>query len=142
MTYTVNLKNDITICIIDGKATFEESMDTMIEFYKSPSKHFMWDLRKADLENMLTDQLERILRFVIRNQSKRPEGAKTAILVERDLEYGLSRMMLILAEMGDLNKIKLNIFRDYNNAIDWLNSEIDLKPIDPNPIENYFSPKK
>ena len=123
MTYTINLKNDITICTVDGIATLNESMETLKTFYDNPSKHFLWDLRKADLENMLTDQLERILNFTIRNQSKRPIGAKTALLVERDLEYGLSRMILILAEIGDMTKIKLNIFRDYNEAIDWLNSE-------------------
>ena len=50
------------------------------------------------------------------------KGGKTAIVALKDLDFGMTRMLMTFAEMKDL-PVVAEVFRSFDNAIEWLNEE-------------------
>ena len=124
MTVTIHpsiLNNELVIITIIGKVTFEKGLSASKHFYdKKLTKHVMWDMRQADAQLVSSDNLETIMNYTALNAHKRPPGAKTALLVSRPLEFGISRMVQIYAEIHEI-KIEFEIFHDYQLAMKWFN---------------------
>ncbi len=70
---------------------------------------------------MPSGDLERIADYAMLHSEKRA-GGKSAIIVSRDLEYGLSR---VLDTLSDIRKVtvQLEIFRSVEEANQWLDEE-------------------
>jgi hypothetical protein len=92
------------------------------QFYESKiTKNVLWDFRKASLYNISSIHIEKILDYVRRHAEKR-SGGKTAILVSKDLEYGVSRIIQTIIEIKGI-PFKTEIFRSFEEAFQWLGKE-------------------
>ena len=122
----VNIKadhdNQLTIHTVTGKPSFQDGMATFKNFYEGkPTQNVLWDFRKASLARISTKEIEAVLYYVQRHVEKR-KGGKTAVLVSKNLEYGISRMVQALTEIKDI-PLKIEIFRSIEEAIQWLGKE-------------------
>ena len=103
-----------------GEVSFEDGMTTLKQFWENrPTMNVLWDYRKGSLARVSSVDLERMVDYVTVHSEKRA-GGKTAIVVSRDLEYGLLR---VLGTLREIRKIPLQseVFRSMEEAIEWLN---------------------
>ena len=122
VTSEVDHENQVTIFEVTGVATFEEGLETNKTFYAGdPTKNVIWDFSKADLSNITNEQFRSIVDSV-KNLTGKREGGKTAFLVSRDLEYGISRMIGMFTEMN-ISPLQTQVFKSMDEAIQWFNKD-------------------
>lgn len=103
------------------RADDEQMLDTYTRIYKDPD----WrpgmdefaDLRGADLAGVSTKGLQRLAWMSEENQADADEVPRSAVLVDRDVNYGLARMYDALA--ADSQET-VRLFHDVQEAADWL----------------------
>ena len=118
----VDHDKQLTIHTVTGEPSFQEGMATFKKFYEgNPTQNVLWDFRKASLARISSKQTEAIIDYIKHHAEKRV-GGKTAILVSRDLEYGMSRMVQALTKIKDI-PLKTEIFRSIEEAIQWLSKD-------------------
>ena len=76
----------------------------------------IWDLRDADTSKIYKEDVIRIARF-FETYIKNGANYKAALVVSRDLEYGLSRMYQVA--VADL-PAEIGIFRSLEEAKKWV----------------------
>ena len=124
MPVTIKVDHDkqLTIHTVTGEPSFEEAMVAFKQFYESKiTQNVLWDFRKASLYNISSGHIEKILDYVRQHAEKR-SGGKTVILVSKDLEYGVSRMIQTLIELKGI-PFKTEIFKSFEEAMQWLGKE-------------------
>jgi hypothetical protein len=124
MTITSSVDDDkqLTIHTVIGEASFEEGMSTLRQFWEGrPTINVLWDFRKASLARVTAEETEETMNYIKRHSAKR-SGGKTALVVSGELEYGLSRMSQAFGEIKNLT-LEIEVFRSYEDAIEWLVSD-------------------
>jgi hypothetical protein len=124
MSITTSVDNDkqLTTHTVIGEVSFEEGMTTLKQFWEDrPTMNVLWDFRKGSLARVSSVDFERIVDYVTVHSEKRA-GGKTAIVVLRNLESGLSR---ILETLRDIRRVpfQLQVFRSMEKANQWLDEE-------------------
>jgi len=115
----VDQEKQLAIKTVTGSPSFEESMTAFRQFYEGElTQKVLWDFRNASLDEISSNHIERILNYVQQHAEKRA-GGKTAILVSKELEYGLSRMIQTLSEFKSI-PLEVEIFRSIEAAFEWL----------------------
>ena len=118
----VDHEKQLTVKTVTGNPSFEESMTAFRQFYEGNlTKKVLWDFRKASLYRISSNHIEIILDYIRQHAEKRA-GGKTAILISKDLEYGMSRMIQTLTELKGI-PIETAIFRSIEEAVHWLDKE-------------------
>ena len=79
-----------------------------------------WDLQEADFSSVSSEDVQSLMGFVVKHWG-RGGKSKAAIVVSRDLDYGMSRMYQLLMEGTTTNKIA--IFKDKNEALVWFEAD-------------------
>jgi hypothetical protein len=121
MPVTTNADHDkqLTIHTVTGEPSFEEGMAAFKQFWEGkPTQNVLWDFRKASLTRLSSIETEAMIDYIKQHAEKR-SGGKTAILVSKDLEYGISRMAQTFAELKNI-PFEMEIFRSIEEAIQWL----------------------
>ena len=112
----------LTIHTVTGEPSFEEGMAAFKQFWEGkPTQNVLWDFRKASLTRLSSKETEAMIDY-IRQHAKKRAGGKTAILVSKDLEYGISRMAQTLTEIKKFS-FKVEIFRSIEIAIQWFDKD-------------------
>jgi hypothetical protein len=122
ITRSVDQEKQLTIFIVVGKPSFEETLEVLKPFYeKHPTKNLLWDFRNASFETLSSKNLEAIADYVKQHGEVRA-GGKTAFVVSKDLEYGLFRM---IETFGEIRKIPIytEVFRSMDEAVHWLEED-------------------
>lgn len=124
MSITTSVDNDkqLTTHTVIGEVSFEEGMTTLKQFWEDrPTMNVLWDYRKGSLARVSSVDLERMVDYVTVHSEKRA-GGKTAIVVSRDLESGLSR---VLDTLRDIRRVpfQFQVFRSMEKANQWLEEE-------------------
>lgn len=118
----VDHEKQLTVKTVTGNPSFEESMTAFRQFYEGNlTKKVLWDFRKASLYRISSNHIEIILDYIRQHAEKR-DGGKTAILISKDLEYGMSRMIQSLIELKGI-PIETEIFRSIKEAVHWLGKQ-------------------
>ncbi|MFC1489074.1 hypothetical protein ACFL6B_04410 [Thermodesulfobacteriota bacterium] len=81
--------------------SFQEGMEVFKKFYENPTQNVLWDFRKASLARISSEQIQAILDYIKPHAGKRI-GGKTAVLVSKDFEYGMSRMIQTFTEVKNI----------------------------------------
>ena len=119
ITTSVDSDKQLTTHTVIGEASFEEGMTTLKQFWEGqPTMNVLWDFRKASLARVSSEETEAIMNYIKRHSEKR-SGGKTALVVSGDLEYGLSRMSQMLADLHSIS-LQMEVFRSFKEAIQWL----------------------
>ena len=79
----------------------------------------LWDFRQVKTENMRADQIREIVSFIKNNQEKRGANYRVALVVSRDIDFGLARMYEAYTQELPF---QLQIFKQLSAAEDWLNT--------------------
>jgi hypothetical protein len=124
MSITTSVDNDkqLTTHTVIGEVSFEEGMTTLKQFWEDrPTMNVLWDYRKGSLSRVPAVDLEVMVDYVTVHSEKRA-GGKTAIVVSRDLESRLSR---VLDTLRDIRRVpfQLQVFRSMEKANQWLDEE-------------------
>ena len=114
--------NKLTTIVVIGEVSLDETLGQLSSFYSGdPTPLAMWDLRQANVEAFFSPQLESMIEFMAQNIEKR-KGGKAALLLGGDLSYGVARMLETKWELCNL-PLKLQAFRDHDQALKWLASD-------------------
>ena len=113
------IENKIIINSVVGEVNFDKIAEYISENIESwISKPVIWDMSKADLSTVPSDQLRSFLQKM-QSLSKKKSGEKTAIVAPQDMEYGMMRMFEIFAE-NESFEMELRVFRTIEEAKQWL----------------------
>ena len=124
MSITTSVYNDkqLTTHTVIGEISFEEEMTTLRQFWVGQSTmNVLWDFRKGSMAQFSFIEIDRVADYVTFQAEKRA-GGKTATVVSRDSEYGLSRLIDTLRDMRKV-PLQLKIFRSIEKANQWLDEE-------------------
>ena len=97
---------------------FVEAFGRMINHPEfRPGMNALWDLRNASLARIGTSEMRRMVEWAQRHTPKR-DGARVAMLVRRDVDFGVSRIAepLIEARLS----VQYQVFRDEAEALAWV----------------------
>jgi len=107
--------------VVTGPLSIGPLIDTLEQVYRrpdfDPSHHVLWDLRASELAAFTSADIERTATHVAARWTPAP-GTRAALVVARDLDYGLSRMyeqILAASWTGELR-----VFRGRDAAERWL----------------------
>jgi hypothetical protein len=124
MPITTEINNDKTLTThtVVGDVTFEEFMATLKQFWENlQTINVLWDFRKSGVSHVSTKEAVAVTNYIKHLSEKRIEG-KTALVASRDLWYGISRMAQTIGEIKGLS-FQMEIFRSYEDAIQWFDEE-------------------
>jgi len=126
LTYTKYPEHDFTLFVSKGDTTIDEWLDTVKQYgAEGMTRYEIYDLRYQTYA-FSTDEIDQILSKTIRDKQLRPPEAKTAVIVDEELGYGLVRMYEIQAEISEVES-DTHVYYDINAAIEWLG--LDLKGV-------------
>jgi hypothetical protein len=117
---TVEQVHGVTIVQISGKLTFEETIDTIKNYYHMATRHIIWDFTDEDATPITPDQFRKII-STANEYLPFKEGGKTAYVSTADNTSGMTRMFSVLAEFSGIS-YPYGAFRDFEEAVEWLHS--------------------
>ena len=110
---------ELTRVTLDGTVTFAEFIKALDTYGQiGPARLELYDVRNLEGERFSAADIDLLIDYFRRNPNRRPAGSKTAVVVSRTVDLGLSRMVSILSE-GVVN-FKIEAFRSVADAMDWL----------------------
>lgn len=78
----------------------------------------LWDLTKADLAGLSTDEVKGLAQRT-RQISDVRKGGKTALVFDKALEYGIGRMFEAYSDIADM-PFEFKAFQNIDEAREWL----------------------
>jgi len=116
--FSLDDKNKIGVFTTIGNVEFEDGMKILHLGLNTISEQcdnhlILFDIRQSE-ENRSSEELKGLAEVI-----KQQLGmAKMAIVVEDDFYYGVSRVFMANSDLLDMDS---NVFRDPQEAINWLN---------------------
>ncbi|MBW2192582.1 MAG: hypothetical protein JRF27_02220 [Deltaproteobacteria bacterium] len=108
---------------VTGTLSIDDLMAKLGEIYSipdfQPDMNVLWDLRSADLASFSTSDIQKVRDFVGYKWGT-GGSSRAALVVSRDIDFGLSRMYEISLE--SITTSLLQVFRDFDEALTWLRS--------------------
>ena len=125
---TIDSETGARTHVVTGELTTGELLGALASVYEShdyrPQACALWDLRGAQLHKFDKAEIRRVADYVAANRGA-PRGTCAALVVSRDLDYGLARMyeqMLVVS-----TDAKTMVFRDIEEARTWLHGEREAR---------------
>jgi hypothetical protein len=120
ITFDIDMTNDLTVFIWSGEITYIELVDTLNCYGKNkPAIYELHDLRNLTGDRLSSDELHTLSVYLEQHTDSRPLNSKTAVVVKKSLDYGLSRMISSLTDQRVHYEIE--VFRTLSDAKQWLN---------------------
>ena len=121
MSTQFNEEENLRIHKVEGPIDVDQLKEMLSALYESPGydpdMNALWDLRTADFTSVKNEQIASLTGMVEKYWAKEGQG-KAALIVTRDLDFGLSRMYEMLLSGSSPDKVM--VFRDYDEAEKWL----------------------
>ena len=112
--------------VATGTLTPDELENALLGAYRRsdyrPEANSLCDLRGVDVEAFTGPEVRRIVDAVLKHRGA-PPGIRTAIVVGRDLSYGLARMFAQQLEAESPSDV--TVFSDMNEAMAWLKGDAE-----------------
>jgi len=104
-----------------GDTTPDDVEASLLQVFTSPDwsngKNILYDNRLENLENLSSDDVQRIsLKFTQFNEKLK--NSKIALVMPKDVAYGLARMWENYTETNAT--FRTNVFRSFDNALQWI----------------------
>jgi len=113
-------KEGIRFHVCSGTVDCDDIIQSLSEVYRDEnydnSLHALWDFRNCSAD-LSAEDMQKIIAHS-RKARGRPAQGKIALVVNRDLEFGLARMYEMLSE-PELPR-QLMVFKDYETALVWI----------------------
>ena len=117
----IDLVKNIAFIEVGGTPTHIEIQESINELLKHPDHtdgmDEIWDFRTASMISFNEKELNILAGFV---KEHLPKLAKrTALVIAKDLDYGIGRMWMSYAEISDAIQER-QLFRNFEEAVEWL----------------------
>jgi hypothetical protein len=117
----IDKNNKIRSHKVEGELTLDGVKEQLNKIYSSTDfesdMNVIWDLREAGFSSMDASGVRSVMEYVSRNWGESGKS-KGALVVSRDLDFGLSRMYEMLMESVSTNEIR--VFKDIDEAKIWI----------------------
>ncbi|MBD3610347.1 MAG: hypothetical protein HUJ30_07330 [Gammaproteobacteria bacterium] len=117
---TIDSKRNLVIHSVAGELTLSDIKVAAVKLYDNPDFRadmgILVDLRDGTAKDLSNDDIQEFIMMTRAMDEKRGTG-RTAFLAERDVDYGISR---IFKSLLDDTSRRIGVFRDHQQAIDWL----------------------
>jgi len=121
MTFQVDRPKDLTIFTVIGDVEFDELVHTHNSYGDAGLTRFeIYDLRNGTLESFTSEQMNQLAIVGKASIDLRPKGCKTALVVSKDIDFGMGRVYQALSEIEGVTW-ETEIFRSMDEAYQWLN---------------------
>ena len=127
MDWSINLEDTpgTIAVIVRGQWDMAEALEVLGSVWAEQARtavhRVVWDLRELEISDTSTSDLREIANRQLRDRPDLPE-ARAAIVVSRDLAFGMGRMVEAYLEGAPVD---VHVFRDIPEALDWLSGEDD-----------------
>ncbi len=122
ITYRIDKQAGIVFAMVEGRITLEEMVQTISRVANDPDFHtgfgVLSDHRTIEIP-ATTQQVSGFIQHAKRLSSTLG-GTRWAIVVSSDGSFGMMRMLSAFAESVPLH---VEVFRDYEKALGWLQKE-------------------
>jgi len=119
----IDLEKGEIVHTISGEFSMDEIIHTVDEFWSTrdfpENINVIWDARNTTLHMLTSVELRQFAERTRALSGKMNKG-RTAVVVSRDVDFGLAR--IFEAYLGKLDR-EVQIFRDVNNAYLWLHNK-------------------
>jgi hypothetical protein len=120
-TTKTDTQSKLRIHTVQGALEKDSLLENLQKVYSGAdfdeNMNAIWDLREADLTPFSYAQIEEIGEYVGKQWGIEGQS-KAAIVVSRDVDYGLTHILKMLLEAR--SSIKIRTFRDYQEALVWV----------------------
>ncbi len=117
---SIDSRTGLRTHVATGTLMPDELEDALLDAYRRPDYrpegNSLWDLREAGVEAFSAAEIRHIVGTVLTHRGA-PPGTRTAIVVGRDLTYGLARMFAQQLEAQSPSDVA--VFRDMDEAMAW-----------------------
>jgi len=117
---SVKETSGIIVVTAEGDLTAEDVRDGLVGVWERPEfathARVLWDLRNANAADLPSGDLRSIAAFESKERPEHPR-ARLAFVVQRDVEFGLARMVGVFSEDPHIDQ---SVFRDRDEAERWL----------------------
>ena len=113
----------VYVVAVEGSVQVEPLAAILREAWANPKyrSKLLWDLREASLAELTRAQLDQ-LALVSETENPHVARARSALLVAREVDYGVSRMF---ETVMDRLPVDVSVFRDYDAAMAWVAGDAD-----------------
>jgi len=115
------ISKTLRVYVVKGALTRTGLLKKLKEIYHSPEiqtdTNVLWDLRETDLTTFSTEDILAIRAFV-KDHWGIGGKSRAALIVRRDLQFGLSRMFQTWME--DEVSSAVRVFREYDEGMKWV----------------------
>lgn len=122
----IDSNQNMVIHIITGPLMLNEIKQATIQLYSDPhfrpDMNILVDLRNGTIKNLSQHDIEAFVAMNVQMGQQRGAGY-SAIVTSRDIDFGIARQ---IQSMLDNTSRRLNVFRDYQSGVDWLNQQSTL----------------
>ena len=119
ITSHIDKAKDVTVFKVTNVLTFDALSSVVNTFYSGdPTKHVLWDMIDTTDVRLTSAEVKAIANLRSRYEGKRASG-KTAIVVKKDLHFGLSRMFELESSVQQV-PFPIMVYRSIEKAYKWL----------------------
>jgi hypothetical protein len=123
LTTNIDKEANLRLHTVTGAVEKDAVLARLSEIYSrsdfDPDMNVLWDLREADLSSFSSADIETVRDFVGERWGT-GGTSRAALIVSRDVDFGLSRMYQMLLEGYTSSSVQ--VFRDYDEAFNWITS--------------------
>ncbi len=116
----IDSETELRTHVITGELTPEDLIATFEEAFSRDDfqvgSHALWDFRGATGKDLLAGNVRSLVDAVVKHRSG-DEGTRIAVVVARNLDFGLARMYQQMLEAS--TEVKVMVFRDRDEAEIW-----------------------
>lgn len=115
-----DIDKNLTVHEIAGKLSTSDIIDKLKDYYTGDkiTKYVMWNFIKAEVSAITSSDLRKIL-YYTKEYAHSRLGGKSALVVSKDLGYGLARIFEAFVEIEKF-PFELKTFRTLTEAREWL----------------------
>jgi len=121
----IDMEKKMRTHVVHGMLDIDELTVQLREIYSSqeydPDMDVVWDLREADFSAIKASEVKSFMEFVRKHWGVGGKS-RAALVVSRDLDYGLSRMYEILMEGATTSTI--TVFKNIDEAKQWIEEQV------------------
>jgi hypothetical protein len=124
ITFQTDLSRELTVFKITGTVNIREWLNTLRAYVESGTTRYeLYDIREGEGVGFTSKQVDQIIEGGKSKIVARPPGSKTALVVSKDVHFGMSRVYQAVSEIEG-STWESETFRSMEEAYKWLGIDI------------------
>ncbi|MBJ6724581.1 hypothetical protein [Geomesophilobacter sediminis] len=114
----IEIRDDTLLLAVSGVVHVADVIAAIEKYYPLVTKHVIWDVTHADLNQAVPDEFRQVFPLVKRYRRPSP-GARTAYVARREKDYALARMFSILVQLEEVSS-DIQVFYTLKEAEEYI----------------------